>query len=250
VAVAANGDAVMVWLVSESASRSSLWASRRLGTAWSAPVRIVTSGLGMGPPRLRADAAGNAIAVWFERPSARNEVHAARLTASSGSWSAPVMLNDGAAQAYEPEVAMTTTGDAIVVWSEASDSGQASGIGANRYVASAAAWRGETRVQPAGASAGVLPHVALDGAGSAIAVWLQGAVGNATRLEVWAAAFEAQGGRWAPPAKLMTDPTAYTEGGESQAPQVALNADGDAVVVWVQRSDTAPSPGVWARVYR
>lgn len=250
VAVTANGDAVMVWLVGETPTKSSLWGSRRLGTAWSAPVRIVTGGSGMGSPRLRADAAGNAIAVWFERPSARNEVHAARFTASSGSWSAPAVLNDGVAQAYEAELAMTSTGDALVVWTEAGDSGQASGIGANRYLAATAAWTGETRVQPAGARPGVSPHVALDGTGNAIAVWLQGAVGDATRLEVWAAAFEAPGARWALPTKLMTDPTAYTEGGESQAPQIALNAGGDAVVVWAQRTASAPAPSIWSRVYR
>lgn len=250
VAVAANGDAMMVWLVGETSTKSSLWASRRLGAAWSGAVRIVTSRTGMGSVRLRADAAGNAIAVWFERPTTRNEVHAARFTAGSGTWSAPAMLNDGAAQAYEPELAMTGAGDALVVWTEASDSGPATGIGANRYLASTAAWSGATRVQPTGASAGVSPHVALDGSGNAIAVWLQGAVGDATRLEAWAAAFSAQGARWASPTKLMTDPTAYTEGGESQAPQIALNAGGDAVVVWVQRTPSAPAPGIWARVYR
>ena len=247
VAVAANGDAVMVWLVGETSTSSSLWASRRLGTTWSLPVRIVTSGTRMGSPRLRADAAGNAIAVWFERPTARNEVHAARFTASSGTWSAPGVLNDGAAQAYGPELAMTDTGDAIVVWTEESDAGQATGIGSSRYRASTAAWSAATRVQPTGASPGVSPHVAVDGAGNAIAAWLQGAVGDATRLEVWAAAFDAPGDHWAAPIKLMTDPTARTDGGESQAPQIALNAGGDAVVVWVQRSDAAPSPSVWAR---
>jgi len=160
------------------------------------------------------------------------------------------MLNDGAAQAYGPELAMMDTGDAIVVWTEESDAGQATGIGSSRYRASTAAWSAATRVQPTGASPGVSPRVAVDGAGNAIAAWLQGAVGDATRLEVWAAAFDAPGGHWATPTKLMTDPTAHTDGGESQAPQVALNAGGDAVVVWVQRSDSVPSPSVWGRLYR
>lgn len=251
VAVAANGDAVMVWLVSETGRNSSLWASRKLsGALWSAPVRVVTSGRDMGSPRLRVDAAGNAFAVWFERPAARNEVHVARLSASSGSWSAPARLNDGGAQAYEPELAMTGAGDALVVWTEASDSGQAAGLGASRYLAATAAWSSETRFQPAGAPAGVSPHIGVDGAGNAIAVWLQGATGDATRLELWAAAFDAQAARWALPTKLMTGPTAYTEGGESLAPRVTVNAGGDAVVVWVQRSATAPTGSVWARVYR
>lgn len=126
-------------------------------------VRIVTGRTGMGSVRLRADAAGNAIAVWNERPTTRNEVHAARVTASSGTWSAHGMLNDGSAQAYEPELAMTDMGDALVVWTEASDSGPATGSGGNRFLASTSAWGGATRVQPTDASAGVSPHVALVG---------------------------------------------------------------------------------------
>lgn len=250
VAIAANGDAVMVWLVGDTGTTSSLWASRRSGPFWSAPVRIIASVKGMASPRLRVDAAGNAIAVWVQRPTPRNEVHAARFTAGTGSWGAPAMLNDPAAQAYGPALAMTASGDAIVVWTEANDAGQAAGIGGRRYLAATAGWGNVMHVQPAGASGGSLPGVALDVSGNAMAVWLQGAVGDATRLQVWAAAFDAQGARWASPTKLMTDPSAHIDGGESQAPQIALNAGGDAVVAWVQRSDAAPQPSVWARVYR
>ena len=250
VAIAANGDAVMVWLVGDTGTTSSLWASRRSGPFWSAPVRVVPSVKGMASPRLRVDAAGNAIAVWVERPTPRNEVHAARFTASSGTWNSPSMLNDVDAQAYEPELAMTAGGDTIVVWTQANDAGQVTGIAARRYLAATAAWSGAMHVQPTGASGGSLPRVVLDAASNAIAVWLQGAVGDATRLEVWAAAFDAQDAHWALPTKLMTDPTAHIDGGESQAPRIALNAGGDAVVAWVQRSDASPEPSVWARVYR
>lgn len=250
VAVAANGNAVMAWLVVQTPSTSALWASRRIGGSWSAPVRVVGGGREMAHLRLRADAAGNAIAVWQERPATRNEVHAARLAASSGAWSTPVTLNDGTLQAQEPELSVGATGDAIVVWSEASDSGQASGIVANRIVASASTWQGPARVQPAGASAGMSARVALDGSGHAIAAWLQGASGSPTRLELWAGHFDAAAARWSTPTPLMTDPAAHAVGGDSQAPAVAINAAGDAVVAWFQRTDAPVSLGIWARVYR
>ena len=250
VALAANGDAVMAWLVTDTPSTSSLWASRRLGAAWSVPVRIVNGGREMAFLRLHADAAGDAIAVWQERPTLRTEVRATRLAAASGAWSVPVALNDGTLQAQQPELAMRVTGDSIVVWSEASDSGQASGLVMNRYVASDAAWSGPARVQPTGASAGVSPSLALDGSGNAIAVWLQGASANPLRLEVWAANFDPVAGLWATPTKLMTDPAAYAVGGQSQTPAIAINAAGDAVVVWFQRTDAPFALGIWARVYR
>lgn len=250
VALAANGDAVMAWLVTDTPSTSSLWASRRLGAAWSAPVRIVNGGKEMAFLRLRADAAGDAIAVWQQRPTLRTEVRATRLSGASGAWSVPVALNDGTLHAQQPELAMRGTGDTIVVWSEASDIGQASGLVMNRYVASNAAWSGPARVQPIGASAGVSPSLAHDGSGNAIAVWLQSAPANPLRLEVWAASFDPVAARWATPTKLMTDPAAYAVGGQSQTPAIAINAAGDAVVVWFQRTDAPFALGIWARVYR
>lgn len=255
VAVAANGDAVMVWLVSDTASTRSLWASRNLGAGWSAPVSIVTGAKEMAFLHLRADAAGDAIAVWQERPATRCVVRATRLDAASGVWSAPVSVNDGTRHAHEPELAMGSTGDTLVVWYEASDGAQANGIVdhgvvASRYTASTAAWSGAARVQPVGASAGVLPKVALDGAGNAIAVWLQGAPGNAARQEVWASNFDAAGALWAAPMKLMTDPDAYAMRSISQAPEISVNANGDAVVVWFQRTDVPFALGIWTRVYR
>ena len=250
VALAANGDAVMAWLVTDTPSTSSLWASRRLGATWTVPVRVVDGGREMAFLRLRADAAGDAMAVWQERPGLRTEVRATRLAAASDAWSAPVALNDGTLQAQHPELAMRGTGNSIVVWSETSDSGQATGLVMNRYVASDAAWSGPARVQPIGASAGVSLSLALDGRGNAIAVWLQGASANPLRLEVWAANFDPVAARWATPTKLMTDPAAYAVGGQSQTPAIAINAAGDAVVVWFQRTDAPFALGIWARVFR
>lgn len=256
VGVAANGDAVMAWLVADTVSTSSLWASRKLGGAgWSAPVAIVTGGREMAFLRLRADAAGNAIAVWQERPATRSTVRATRLDAASGVWSVPAPVNDGTRYAYEPELAMTSSGTTVVVWYEASDGAQTNGIidygiVASRYAAATATWSGAVRVQPVGASAGTLPKVALDGAGNAIAVWLQGAPGNSVRREVWAANFNAVGASWAAPTKLMTDPAAYAQGGTSQAPTISINANGEAVVAWFQRTDAPFALGIWARVYR
>jgi hypothetical protein len=156
----------------------------------------------------------------------------------------PVRVNDGTRYAYEPELAMTNSGNTVVVWYEASDGAQTNGIidygvVASRYAASTATWSGAARVQPVGASAGTSPKVALDGAGNAIAVWLQGAPGNTIRREVWAA-----------PTKLMTDPAAYVQGGTSQAPTISINANGDAVVAWFQLTDAPFALGIWARVYR
>lgn len=250
VAVAANGDAVMAWLVAETPSTGSVWASRRRGGIWSVPVRVVAGGKELASLRLGADASGNAVAVWQERPTVRTEVHATRLAAASGAWNVPARLNDGSLQAFAPRLAVGGAGDTLVVWSEAGDGGQAIGVVASRYAAGTAAWSGAARVQPSGANAGVQPSVAVDGAGHAIAVWLQAKPADAGKLEVWSARLDGAGAAWATPEQLTTDPLAYAVGGESQAPAITINAGGDAVVVWFERTDSPFSLGIWARVYR
>jgi hypothetical protein len=182
-------------------------------------------------------------------------VRATRLDAAGGAWSVPVTVNDGTRYAYEPELSMGDTGNTVVVWHEASDGAQINGIVdygvvASRYSAATASWSGPARVQPAGASAGVAARVALDGSGNAMAVWLQGASGNAARQEAWVATQDGATGAWGAPMKLMTDPAAYASSDSSQAPQVSINADGDAVVAWFQRTDAPFALGIWMRVYR
>lgn len=256
VAVAsATGDAVMVWFVAATPSTGALWASGHHGAGWSVPVSLMSSGQDMTNLRVRADAAGNAVAVWQERLGARTTVRAMRLDVASGVWSAPFSVNDGTRHAFEPELAMGDSGDAVVVWYEASDAGQAAGlidigVVASRFDAGSASWRAAVRVQPAGSSAGVLPKVALDRAGNAIALWLQAVPGYVDRQEVWTSSVERDAALWATPVKLMTDPAAYALRGTSDAPQIAVNASGEAVAVWFQRTDAPSALGIWARVWR
>jgi len=48
----------------------------------------------------------------------------------------------------------------------------------------------------------------------------------------------------------MTDAAAYTRLGSDQYPKIAVNATGDAVVVWYQQTDAPFALGIWTRVYR
>ncbi len=140
----------------------------------------------------------------------------------------------------------------IVVWYEASDGAQSNGIVdvgvvANRFLAATATWGGAIGLQPGG-PAGQMPEVAVDAAGNAIAVWLQQAPGNGSHNELWSARYTAAGSAWGASLKLMTDAAAYTQIGNN--PQIAVNATGDAVVVWYQQTDAPFALGIWTRVCR
>lgn len=252
VAVAANGQAVMTWLEPALGGRymSSLWASLSVGVGWSTPVKISADADSVSSIRMAADANGNVIAVWPQNVGNRPTVYATRLNASKNAWNAPSMLNDGTKPAGEPQVATDGSGTAMVVWSETDNDGIPLGVQANRFLATTGTWSGPMAVQPTTAPRGEAPQVAVDAKGNAIAVWRQHVVGNGSRYEVWGAHFNSVTGAWATPIDLMSEATAYVLRGSEHQPKIAANANGEAVVVWFEQTDTPLAAGLWARVFR
>jgi hypothetical protein len=100
-------------------------ATRPAGGAWTAPVDLSATGHDAWDPQVAVDPAGNATAVWSlaDEPmsdSART-VQAARRTAA-GDWTAPVDLSRGGT-AWNPQVALDSSGNATTVWSHNDGSG-------------------------------------------------------------------------------------------------------------------------------
>ena len=82
------------------------------------------------------------------------------------------------------------------------------------------------------------PRIAVDEDGNTIAVWTQ--YDSAARYGVWTNRYTAQRG-WGTPQPLNTNP------GQASDVQLAINAHGDAVAVWMQYSDTvAGKVNIWA----
>ncbi|HWW81746.1 MAG TPA: immunoglobulin domain-containing protein [Steroidobacteraceae bacterium] len=257
VAVAANGHAVMTWkeVTGPGGFTSAMWASRNVGAGWSVPVQISAISSNLGSIQIAADANGNAIAVWQDASSGRQAVFASRLDAASGVWSSPQALNDSTHNAFLPEIAVDGTGSMLVVWYEATDAAQAIGVVdigvvADRFLSATTTWGGPKNVQPPGDPAGQVPNVAVDALGNAMVVWLQPMAGNGSHYELWSATFAVSGAAWGAPLKLMTDAAAYALIGSDQEPKIAMDANGDAVVVWYQQTDTPFALGIWTRVYR
>ncbi len=87
----------------------------------------------------------------------------------------------------------------------------------------AKAWLSPVDVSPAGQGAST-PHVALDAAGDAVAVWVRSGGTN----QIVQAAVRPAGGSFGPSVALAA------VGQDSFTPQVALDQAGDAVAVWVR----------------
>ncbi|MFH1873862.1 MAG: Ig-like domain-containing protein [Pseudomonadota bacterium] len=85
------------------------------------------------------------------------------------------------------------------------------------------------------------PDIAMDAAGNAVVVWIQDDAGNAS---LWSNDYDAAdaGGSWGA-ANTIEDGA-----GVAASPQVAMNADGDAMVVWTHGINILASSydGVWS----
>jgi len=238
------GTATVTWVQNASAASPTLWSSRFAGTGWSSPVLVTPdSGQMLSTVLVAADGNGDVTAVWCQRqPSGRLAVRSARLPAAAAAWTAAVTLDLGQRDAFGPQVAASADGSVFACWTDSL------GIWARRWDPAGATWTPPLRLQAATAPPGALPWAAVDASGRAFVVWLQPEAPSSARYRVWSARWEA--GAWGAPVELSTDPDRYVQNSPEQRPVIAMNAAGDAVLVWAERQDTPAAFGIRARVYR
>ena len=230
-----RGDAIAVWdeitaWTAPGASFDIKAALRPAGGAWRSPVRIGSatgiSGLGgvsSPEPSLAVDPRGDAVVVWVSRASPSSSSIRAAVGSVGGAWSEPVTVSGGDMVGARAQVALDGRGNALAVWS--SFSGRASGIRASSKPAGSS-WRKPVTVMSGGGPQGAL-QVSFDLRGNAIVVWEQTYLTGGSYRDVILAAFKPAGGAWRPAVEVGPGNT-YRGG-----PQVAFDARGNAIVVWV-----------------
>jgi hypothetical protein len=138
--------------------------------------------------------------------------------AAAGTWTAVSSLSEEGHSAYSPQVAVDGAGDAFVVWMRSN--------GTNDVIQAAVKPAGEPPEKPVNLSApgeeASEPQIAVDPGGEAIAVWIRS---NGTN-DLVQAAVKPAGEGWGKPTDLSE------AGQEASQPQVAVDAAGDATVVW------------------
>lgn len=229
------GNAIAVWQQSDG-SRFNIWSSRYLaGVGWGAATLIENNDAGYaGPPHIAADASGNALAVWHQSDGIRLNIWAARYDVSSG-WGTPELIETTDPGARSPRVAMSANGDALVVW-EQWDGMSAFNIVANRYTAGVG-WGAPSVINTEVGDA-LNARLATGANGTTIVVWEQFA---GVQPSIWARQHHPTSG-WGDP---RYTPTADI--GFGLLPQVAVDANGNAIVVW-QESD-GMRYNIWAGRY-
>ena len=184
------------------------------------------------------DSSGDGWASWSQAPTGLTyNIFGSRFTPGAGWAEAERVEQSNAGSALRPEVAASANGDTIFVWQ------QSAGLGfqvwSSGWDAAAGELRPAKRVD-SGASA-TSPAVAMDAQGGAIAAWLEPVQVGTFDLKVVAARYSPDG-RWG-------DSFDVASGSISGEPRVAMDAAGNAIVVYAQLAELETQVDAFARIY-
>ncbi|PKN51686.1 MAG: hypothetical protein CVU55_10625 [Deltaproteobacteria bacterium HGW-Deltaproteobacteria-13] len=180
------------------------------------------------------DNQGNAIIVWTQSDGATSQIFKSEFR--GGVWHHPSGLGDhisiSGQNAGLPKVAMDDNGNAIIVWEQSN--------GANSQIFKSEYRNGtwtnplslDDNISPDGQEA-YFPQVAMDNNGNALIVWAQS---NGANSQIFKS--EYRSGTWTNP--LSLDDNISPDGQNAAFPQVAMDDNGNAIIVWYQ-SDGANS---------
>jgi hypothetical protein len=231
VAMSDSGHALVVWTQSDGMNDQIFKSEYRDGV-WTHPEHlkdnICPDGQDAGEPQAAMDEGGDAVIVWTQSDGTEDHIYKSEY--HEGMWTYPFHLGDHISReggdAGQPDVAMESGGDAIVVWKQA----VLQEIHVYKSVYQEGVWthpahQGEY-FSPAGGNASH-PDVAMEGSDHALVVWKQTVEGEDRIFKS-----EYREGVWTHPSS-KTDYISPT-GPNALSPKVSIDPSGNAIVVWMQ----------------
>jgi PKD domain len=236
-AVDERGDAIAIWSRFGGPVQE---AFKPAGGAWQAPVDV--TGESGDEPQVVLDGQGDALAVWDDWAGVESA-----FMPVGGSWQAPVQVA-GPGLAGGLQIASNEQGNATAIWDQWTNGFLSPRSVQSAFKPAGGAWQAAVDivgkryedVQPIDAED---PHIAIDGQGDEMAVWVWELGHNVQ------AAFRPAGGMWQEPTELSV-----FEGSASD-PDVAFDDRGDALAAWsskptvyssnIVQSAFKPAGGEW-----
>jgi len=230
-----DGNAFVVWVQSDD-TRYNIWSKRYTDSSgWEAAQLVENDNTGGANfPQISVDHKGNAFSVWHQTDGTRNNILANRYTAGS-TWGTAVPVeynNEG--NAYRPQIAVDPNGNAITVWFQ--HDGTRHNIWANRYT-EGSGW-GTAQLIETGSYDATGSIIAVDPNGNAFAVWRQY---DGTMYNIWSNRYTVGSG-WGTAQLIEND-----NSGNADVPQIAVDHDGNAIVVWKLFDGTRSN--IWTNRY-
>ena len=220
-----DGNAIAVGIGANAGGDATIRAmTRPFGGQWSASVPVSGSGASeVQPPQVAVNAHGDAVAVWSADIGGSTGVVRASRRPAGGQWSDPTVISEGAVYDRDLDVAIDAQGNATAIWSEFSTATS------TFVVRSASRPSGGGWSDPVDFSKSALRNsarLAVDPQGNVTAIWLgDGTLSPAVVLTKSRPA----GGEWSSePIALSSDDATVS----AEAPQLAIDAQGNATVIW------------------
>jgi hypothetical protein len=231
----ANGTGIAVWVQSDGIVSQARTNRYTAGTWGTVTILEASTPGASNTPQIAIDASGDAVVVWTRYDGVSDKIYSSRY-ALPGGWGAPVQIGSG----LEPQVASDASGNALAVWT------QSGGIWSNRYT-TGVGWGTAALIEWSGGSASSA-HVAFDPSGNAVAVWQQNG-GFGTNSRIWSNRYTAGVGWGGFPSLIQTDSSGGATG-TALTPQIAIDANGNALAVWVQPDGASDNtPDIWVNRY-
>ena len=236
------GNFVVVWQDAEIMAR----VYNAAGVAVTGEFQVNTNAAGGNSnPAVAIDADGDFVVVWSSanQDGDQNGICAQRFNASGVAQGSEFQVNTYAqSNQNDPAVAMDAAGNFVVTWDSNAQDGSGSGIYAQRYDAAGAAQGSEFRVNTTTTGPQDSSSVAMADGGDFVVVWQSN---DGSSDGIYAQRYNAGGLAQGTEFRVNTTIT----GGQTGS-SVALDANGDFVVVWQSSGqDLAGTSGVYGQQY-
>ncbi len=246
IAMEPKGNATVVWVQGPRINRccvSDIWAIRfdRGNNAWGADALVEhnSKGYAHSPQVVAHPKSNTALVVWaqFDGPSyfgfpasgVYSNIWGNRLDTSSNVWGNPVVIDAGLQKQVEfPQIAMSSSGTAHVVWRE-SNTSQMSNVRTNQYNAHIDTWSIAVLLDNNSGLADT-PHISVNAYGDALAIWRQfDQIAGTTAASV--NRFGSGANAWGTPEQI--EPGSTSPSLSYFYPRIALDNKGNGLAAWV-----------------
>src|SRR5918994_1616498 len=194
-------------------------AATPAAAAWSQPFNLSKDGQNASQPRVATDDNG-AVFAWVRPVSGHLLVQARMRPFNAGSLTPIQDISPAGEDAFNPEVAIDTDGDAVITWASSDGTMQARRRAADGTL---------SEVQDLSGPGASLPQVGMAQEGGAVITW-QRPLGEDTRIQARA---RAEDGTLGPVQNLSAS------GSDASDPEVGVDGSSDAVFVWRRQLATA-----------
>jgi hypothetical protein len=232
VVVDAEDNATVIWVQSDGTNDRVYALRYSAGGSLGDVVALSASDAAAVDAKVDVDGAGNVFVVWAQRDGAGASVQSSVYSPVTGLWSGPDALVSGRYSATGVRLAVDAGGTATATWHE-SDASSNQDLYARRFTTASMTAPVNLAHVVAYGRAGAA-EVAAGPGGKAMAVWTTYADGSGV-THIWAGYFNGAG--W----NLMDIDAGL---GDSGDPDVAFDADGNAMAVWAERTgvESASTP--------